>query len=188
MSQPGPDDRFRPSRERGQTGRGNAVSCDTWLLATLAEITNVLEMTFSHPTTVCSLCGSGYQRFNVVREKSGILDLHSLQIRTRHSLRCDLRRSLTSIPRLVKCCPIMLHDVDADRRTQVRLAMIPVDFGDQVIDRLSVLARDVGERVPHDGFKSDAGSMIANEDSAGYRAPPRLLVALIGRNAEVRLF
>jgi hypothetical protein len=89
----------------------------------------------------------------VSAKKNGILDLHSLQIRP---------------PRL-KHRPIMLHDIDADRRTQVRLVMIPVDFGDQVIDRFSALLRDVGERVPHDGFKSEAGSMIAKEDSAGCR-------------------
>jgi hypothetical protein len=129
----------------------------------------MLETSFYPSDDGSSLCGSGYQRFNVVREKSGILDLHSLQIRTRLSLPCDLRRGLTSNPRLMKCCPIMLHDIDADCRTQVRLAMVPMDFGDQVIDRLSVLVRDFGERVPHNVFQSDAGSVIANEDSAGYR-------------------
>ena len=119
------------------------------------------------PDDGISLSAFGYQPFNGVRENAGILDLHSLQIRTRHFLRCDLRRSLTSIPRLVKCCPIMLHDVDADRRTQVRLIVIPVDFGDQIVDRFSVLLRDVGERVPHDAFQPDGGPMITNEDSTG---------------------
>jgi hypothetical protein len=47
--------------------------------------------------------------------------------------------------------------------------MMPMDFGDQVIDRFLVLVRDFGERVPHDGFKSDAGSTTANENSAGCR-------------------
>jgi hypothetical protein len=58
------------------------------------------------------------------------------------------------------------------------LFMIPVDFGDQVIDRFSVLLRDVGECVPHDGFKPEAGSMIAKEDSAGCR--DRFAAAFIG--------
>jgi len=61
----------------------------------------------------------------------------------------------------------MLHDVNADRRTQIGLVMIPADFGNHIMHRSFLFLRDVGERIPHHGFKPHAGSMIANRDSPG---------------------
>jgi hypothetical protein len=72
----------------------------------------------------------------------------------------------SSLPHASKGCPVVVHDVDADGRTQARLVVRPADFGNHVMDRFASLVRDIRERGPHYRFKPEAGAVVPEYNCA----------------------